>query len=220
MQSRDAARLVTRLADGLLPRRQSAVAHTWLGLSALALLLLVSGCSTGWWPPSMMRGPSEAEQLVARADALAGTGWEHAARALYERVVREYPSDPASAPALYSLGRLQADPTSGFQNYRAAHEAFSRLLTDFPKSRWGADARAWRATLSDLLAREEEATRLKVQLQWREDEATRLKRQLESREDEATRLTRQLQSSQEEAFGLKAQIRQLRRVDLGLEQRR
>jgi hypothetical protein len=186
----------------------------------LALLLLVSACSTGWWPLSMTGGPSEAEQLVARADALAGTGWEHAARALYERVVREYPSDPASAPALYNLGRLQADPTSGFQNYRAAHEAFSRLLTDFPKSRWGADARAWRATLSDLLAREEEATRLKGQLQWREEEATRLKRQLQSREDEATRLTRQLQSSQEEAVGLKAQIRQLRRVDLGLEQRR
>ena len=220
MQSRDAARLVTRLADGLLPRRQSAVAHTWLGLSALALLLLVSGCSTGWWPPSMMRGPSEVEQLVARADALAGTGWEHAARALYERVVREYPSDPASAPALYCLGRLQADPTSGFQNYRAAHVTFSRLLTDFPKSRWGAEARAWRATLSDLLAREEETIRLKVQLQWREDEATRLKRQLQSREEEAIRLARQLQSSEEEAFGLKAQIRQLRRVDLGLEQRR
>ena len=206
MQSRDAARLVTRLADdtpnGLLPRRQSAVTHTRLGLSALALLL-VSGCSTGWWPPSMMRGPSEAEQLVARADALAGTGWEHAARALYERVVREYPSDPASAPALYSLGRLQADPTSGFQNYRAAHEAFSRLLTDFPKSRWEADARAWRATLGDLLAREEEATRLKTQVQWREEEAARLKVQLRSREEEAS--------------GLKAQIQQLRRVDLDLE---
>ncbi len=223
MQSRYAARLVTRLSDdtpnGLRPRRQSAVARTRRGLSALALLLLASGCSTGWWPASM-RGPSEAERLVARADALAGTGWEHAARALYERVVREYPSDPATAPALYSLGRLQADPTSGFQNYRAAHEAFSRLLTDFPTSRWGADARAWRATLSDLLVREEEAARLKVQLQWREEEATRLKRQLQSREEEETQLKRQLQSSEEEAFGLKAQIRQLRRVDLGLERRR
>ena len=136
------------------------------------------------------------------------------------RLIQTSPSDAASAPALYSLGRLQADPTSGFQNYRAAHEAFSRLLTDFPKSRWGADARAWRATLSDLLAREEETIRLKGQLQWREEEATRLKRQLQSREEEAIRLARQLQSSEEEAFGLKAQIRQLRRVDLGLEQRR
>jgi outer membrane protein assembly factor BamD (BamD/ComL family) len=175
------------------------------GLSVLALLLLAAGCSAGW-VPSSVRGPSEAERLVTRADALAGTGWDHAARALYERVVREYPGDPASASALYSLGRLQADPDSGFRNYRAAHAAFSRLLTDFPKSRWEADARAWRATLSDLLAREEEATRLKGQLQWREEEARRLKVQLQSRE--------------EEAFGLRAQLQQLRRVDLELERRR
>ena len=93
------------------------------GLSALALLLLAAGCSTGWGPS--LPGPSEAERLVARANALAGTGWEHAARALYERVVREYPVDPAAASALYSLGRLQADPASGSRNYRSAHAAFS-----------------------------------------------------------------------------------------------
>lgn len=191
--------------DGCVPRRRQSAVSMRRGLSLLALLLLAGGCSTGWVPSSERR-PSEAERLVARADALAGTGWEHAARALYERVVREYPGDSASASALYSLGRLQADPTSGFRYYRAAHAAFSRLLTDFPKSRWEVDARAWRATLSDLLAREEEAARLKVQLRWREEEATRFKLQLQSRE--------------EEAIGLKAQLQQLRRVDLDLERRR
>lgn len=59
-------------------------------------------------------------------------------------------------------------------------------------SRWGADARAWRATLGDLLAREEEATHLRLQLQ----------------------------SHEEEALGLKAQLQQLRRVNLDLERRR
>jgi hypothetical protein len=186
-------------------RRQSAGGRKWRAFSGLALLLLAAGCSTGWMPSSV-RGLSEAERLVARADALAGTGWEHAARALYERVVREYPGEPAAASALYNLGRLQADPASGFRNYRAAHAAFSRLLTDFPKSRWEAEARAWRATLRDLLAREEEAARLRVLLQWREEEAGRLKVQLQSRE--------------EEAFGLRAQLQQLRRVDLELERRR
>jgi hypothetical protein len=153
-----------------------------------------------------LRGRSEAERLVARADVLAGTGGEHQARALYERVVREYPVDPTAASALYSLGRLQADTASGFPSYRAAHAAFSRRLTDFPKSRWEADARAWRATLGDLLAREEEATGLKVQLQWREEQTVHLKLQLQSRE--------------QEALGLKAQLQQLRRVDLDLERRR
>jgi hypothetical protein len=183
--------LVGDTQNRLLPPGQSAVGRMRRGLSALAVLPLASGCSTGWLPSSA-REPSEAEQLVARADTLAGTGWEHAARALYERVLREYPGDPASAPALYNLGRLQVDPTSGFRNYRAAHATFSRLLTDFPKSRWETDARAWRATISDLLAREEEATRIKSQLQLRE----------------------------EETAGLKAQIQQLRRVDPNLERRR
>ncbi len=211
--------LVGDTQNGLLPPGQSAVGRMRRGLSALAVLLLASGCSAGWLPSSA-REPSEAEQLVARADTLAGTGWEHAARALYERVLREYPGDPASAPALYKLGRLQVDPTSGFRNYRAAHATFSRLLTDFPKSRWEADARAWRATISDLLAREEEATRLKLQVQWREEEATRLKLQLRWREEEATRIKSQLQLREEETAGLKAQIQQLRRVDLNLERRR
>ena len=199
-------RLARRVRDGRVRRRREpAVGGLRRGFPALALLLLAAGCSTGW-VPSPVRRSSEAAQLVARADTLAETGWEHAARALYERVVREYPGDPAAAPALYSLGRLQADPTSGFRNYRAAHAAFSRLLTDFPKNRWEGEARAWRATLSDLLAREEEAARLRVLLQWREEEASRLKVQLQSRE--------------EEAFGLRAQLQQLRRVDLELERRR
>ena len=190
-----------------------------LGLPALAVLLLASGCNAGWLSSSG-REPSEAERLVARADTLAGTGWEHAARALYERVLREYPGDPAAAPALYNLGRLQVDPTSGFRNYRAAHATFSRLLTDFPKSRWEAEARAWRATISDLQAREEEAARLKLQVQWREEETTRLKQQLRWREEEATRIKSQLQFREEETSGLKTQIEQLRRVDLNLERRR
>ena len=189
------------------------------GLPALAVLLLASGCSAGW-PSSSGREPSEAERLIARADTLAGTGWDHSARALYERVVREYPGDPAAAPALYNLGRLQVDPTSGFRNYRVAHATFSRLLTDFPKSRWEGEARAWRATLSDLQIREEEATRLKLQVQSRDEEATRLKQQLRWREEEAARIKSQLQLREEETSGLKAQIQQLRRVDLNLERRR
>ena len=189
------------------------------GLPVLAVLLLASGCTAGWLSSSAS-APSEAEQLVARADTLAGTGWDHSARALYERVVREYPGDPAAAPALYNLGRIQVDPTSGFRNYRAAHATFSRLLTDFPNSRWEAEARAWRATLSDLQAREEEATRLKLQVQSREEETTRLKQQLRWREEEAARIKSQLQLREEEASGLKAQIQQLRRVDLNLERRR
>ena len=39
------------------------------------------------------------------------------------------------------LGRAGGSP---LRNYRAAHVAFSRLLTEHPQSRWESEARAWR----------------------------------------------------------------------------
>lgn len=132
------------------------------GLTAVPLLLLLaSACAT------MPRDPgasSPMARLVARADDLAAGGQASAAHALYERALREHPGDPAGAAALYGLGRLQTDPTSGLRNYRAAHATFSRLLSEYPESRREPEARVWRAVLGDLLAREDEAARLKVQI--------------------------------------------------------
>lgn len=143
------------------------------------LLILATGCSAAGISSSAARQTSEPERLVARADELAGTGHGRAARYLYQQVVREFPTDPAAAAALYGLGRVGTDPTSGLQNYRAAYAAFSRLLSEHPESRWATDARAWQATLADLLAREELADRLQVQVRWREEEAARLRLQLQ-----------------------------------------
>ena len=162
------------------------------------VLLAVSACSTTTpapWGSTELRDPGSARaavQLIAHADDLALRGQARDALAAYERVLREHPGDPAGASALYGLGRLQMAPADGLRNYRAAHRAFSRLLTDYPESRWEAEARAWRAVVSDLLAREEDAARLK-------EDAARIK---------------------EEAAQLKTQIERLRRTDLELERRR
>jgi len=159
---------------------------------SVLLLLFVSGCSAvGSFSPERS-APSEAGQLVTRADGVAKTGDVRAAQYLYQQVVREFPADPAAATALYRLGRLESDPTTGLRNYRAAYMAFAQLATEYPGSRWAFEARAWQAILSDLLARDDEAARMKQQLRW----------------------------SQEEAAGLRQQIQQLRSVDLSLERRR
>jgi tetratricopeptide (TPR) repeat protein len=129
------------------------------GLRALPLLLLLAACSTA---PASFRG---AGPLVAHADDLAEQGHVQEAYHAYERVVREYPTDPAAASALYGLGRLQAAPASPLRSYRAAHATFSRLLAEYPQSRWEREARAWRAVLADLLAREEESARLRAQIE-------------------------------------------------------
>jgi hypothetical protein len=161
------------------------------GILASALLLAF-GCSSAREPVSVQRTLSEAERLVARADALAGAGEGWAAQYLYQQVLREFPEDPAVPAALYGLGRLETDPARGFRNYRAAYWAFTRLVTEYPGSPWAAEARAWQAALGDLLAYEETAARIKLQLRWRE----------------------------EETAGLRLQIQQLKSVDMGLERRR
>lgn len=137
---------------------------------ALALVL-ASGCSSNsrpspWITDSHDRGASPAAaRLVAQANELVEQGQTKAALSAYEEVLREYPRDPAAASALYGLGRLQADPASRVRNYRAAHAAFSRLISDHPGSRWEPEARAWRGVLADLLAREDESARLKIQIE-------------------------------------------------------
>ena len=174
------------------------------------LLFACSACSTGrpWpWSGPEPRDPTDARvadrpavhpavrpavQLTTDADDLARRGQAQAALANYERVLREYPGDPAGAAALYGLGRLQTDPGSGLRNYRAALRTFSRLLADYPQSRWEPDARAWRTVIGELIAREEDAARSK-------DDAGRLR---------------------EETARLKTQIERLRRTDLDLERRR
>jgi outer membrane protein assembly factor BamD (BamD/ComL family) len=142
-------------------------ATRWLLVPAM---LLAAGCTTAppspWIADARETGASrDAARLVARADDLVERGQAQAAMPVYERVAREHAQDPAAAAALYGLGRLQADPASRLRNYRAAHAAFSRLIASHPGSRWEPEARAWRAVLADLIAREDEAARLKTQIE-------------------------------------------------------
>lgn len=120
-------------------------------------------------PPPALRGPisrlAEPVLLVNRADEFARDGMPLAARDLYDRVIRNYPEHPVRAGALYGLGQLQADPAGPLRDYRVAYVTFGRVLAEHPRSHWEGDARLWRGVLNELLARDDEAQRLRVQLQ-------------------------------------------------------
>lgn len=161
----------------------------------VVLLIATTGCSTaplGWWPLSRqseaerpvrpgwsLSRQSEAGRAVRRAEILVLNGDGATARDLYERVIRKHADDPASTEALYRLGVLQADPASGLRDYRAARATFTQLLTERPRSRWETEARAWQATLTDLLVREDEARRATLRLKGFEEESKRVKSNLE-----------------------------------------
>ena len=130
--------------------RPHAISRWWIASISLAPLLLVAAAACTTARPAPWGGGArhdagasrEALRLVTHADDLVERGQARAALAAYERLLREQPGDPAGASALYGLGRLQAGSSSALRNYRAAHRAFSRLLADFPDSRWQAEARA------------------------------------------------------------------------------
>ena len=154
--------------------------------------LLGSGCATSEWklpswswpgqtsasrPPSAAAGPpsppppvpsiraGDPVQLVTRANELARDGMPLSARDVYERVIRDYPGHPVRAGALFGMGQLQADPAGPLRDYRMAYLTFGRVFAEHPRSRWEAEARVWRGILNELLARDDEAHRLRAQLQ-------------------------------------------------------
>jgi hypothetical protein len=150
----------------------SAMPRALLGL----VLVLSAGCSTAgrpaWYPFTC---PAADERPAHPQDREAREGEANAVRGTPDRPGR--PIDPADA--LYRLGLLQADPTSGIRDYRAARATFTRLLSEYPRSRWEAEARAWQATLTDLLVREDEARRANQRLQRSDEDSKRAKTNLE-----------------------------------------
>jgi len=143
---------------------------------ALTLGVLCTGCGTVDWFREKREARSEAAQLVGRADELVREGQPSAARDLYARIVAEAPRDAVHARALHSLARLYVDPASGLRDYRAARQAFARLLTDYPHGEWESEARTWQVALTELEAREAEATRLKTEAMKLGADLQRLKR--------------------------------------------
>lgn len=144
-------------------------------LLVVGLLAACSACSTASRPAWMP---------LSQSSTGAGASPSGEARRVEAVPVRatgtpERDAQSERAEALYRLGLLQADPTSGLRDYRAARDTFTRLLSEYPRSRWDAEARAWQATLTDLLLREAEARRYSQRVQRLEEDSRRTKTNLE-----------------------------------------
>lgn len=168
-------------------------------LLALSVAVLSAGCATADWASAKRESQPAPASMLTRADDLLRQGQPVAARNLYAQIVAEPVRDTAHARALYHLARLYTDPSSGLRDYRAAHLAFERLLTEYPPGDWEQDARAWTAALCELSAREVELEARDGELGVREAEVARLKG---------------------EAARLGADLQRLKKIDLRLERRR
>lgn len=151
----------------------------------LGATFLLAACSSAPWRP--MTDWVQAWQLINRADELVQSGGHAGARALYEQVVQEYPASPRAPEALFKLARLEVTPESPVLNYRQAHDHFDRLLKEYPENPYAAEARAWRETLGQLLAREREATRIRQDMERLKRVEMRLEQEKRREAEEAGR---------------------------------
>jgi len=171
------------------------------GIVVLGLGALSAGCAASGWlssQPDTSR-PATPAPMVTHVDESLRQGPPLAARDFYTRIAAEPERDTAHALALYNLARLLTDPASGPRDYRGAQRAFERLLKEYPRGEWEADARAWNAVLADLAAREVELEARDGELVVREAEVARLK---------------------VEAARLGSDLQRLRKIDLNIERRR
>ena len=184
----------------------------------LGLALLLAACS-GAPPWRPVTDWVQVWRLVDRADGLARDGDHVGGRALYEQVIREYPTSPWTPQALYRLGRLEVTPDSPVRNYRQAYARFDRLVKEYPDSTYALEARAWRETLSQLLTREQEAARIRQDME-------RLKRVEIRLEQEALRVRqdmerlKKLEGDQErEAARVRSELERLKKSEADPERR-
>ena len=163
---------------------------------AMVLALFGSGCAS-----LPLCAIDHRESPAEHADGIAGGG-----QASTVSEISGPARDAARERADYQLALSQVNSPSGPQDYRVAQLAFERFLAEYPNSEWEQDARAWRAVLSELSARQADTARLR-------SETRRLKTDLQGREIEATRL-------KEETAKLKADLQRLKQIDLDFERKR
>jgi outer membrane protein assembly factor BamD (BamD/ComL family) len=120
--------------------------------------MALAGCAGTSW--SRLTSSFEANRLVREADALIEAGNPVAAVRILEDVVRRFPDSPVHDEALHDLARALVLGANGARDYRQAAQHLDRLLREHPKSRYAADARAWRAMLGVIVARGAELDRL------------------------------------------------------------
>ena len=136
----------------------------------LLVPLLAAGCGTS---PSWLSHPWRVEEAAPSRNE----SREPKPTTVTPSRGSELSGDPAEA--LYRLGVRQADPTSGIRDYRAARATFTELLIQYPHGLRDAEARAWQATLTDLLVREDDTRRALLRLQRSEEDNKRTRTNLE-----------------------------------------
>ena len=143
-------------------------------------------------------------------------------------VLNNYPRNLADQ-ALFQIGLLYAQPHNPNQDYEKSLGSFNKLLGEFPESRLGYQSQLWVRSIRDAIDKKQKIERLNSKnvslgkiIERQKIEMALLQKKIETREnaDLIMSLEKTVKDQEKEINQLLDQIEKLKRVDLGIEEKK
>lgn len=189
---------------------------------SLILLTVAMGCL--YSPGQKLRreelaGKTGAAAGLASADTAITQGDFPLALQKNEETLARYPGI-LEDQMLYQKGLIHAHPRNPEQNLLKAMDAFRELKEKFPAGRWGIEAEAWMITLENIQQKDQTLSALKQDLQKRKKTIAQLTTQTGGRQALIKQLNTQITQLENQVSDLESQIEKLKKVDLGIEEKK
>jgi len=131
--------------------------------------------------------------------------------------------------ALFQIGLLYAQPENPNQDYEKSLESFNKILNEFPESRLRNQSQMWILFIRDVIDKKQkieildnEIVSLKRTVAQQKTESALLQKKIETRKNAELieSLEKTVDEQKEEINQLLDQIEKLKRVDLGIEEKK
>ncbi len=110
-------------------------------------------------------------------DEQAAGGNYQAAIQGYQQIAEKYPA--AADRALYRIGYLHAHPKNPQRDYQKSLDAFTKLVSEYPRSEYRQPSESFIPVLSEVVNRDRRASGLRKQVDTLEKQIEHLEKQIE-----------------------------------------
>jgi hypothetical protein len=190
--------------------------------SGMILLAFTMGCASfSSQKPKRQdfQGTAAVAAELAGADTAIANGDFPLALQKNMDISAQYP-DVLADQILFQRGRIHSHPRNPEQNLPTAIEVFRELTEKYPTSRWGGEAEAWISTIEGIILKDQALIVLKKDLRKREKTIAQLTTQATGRQALIKQLNSQLLQLESQVSELEGQIEKLKKVDLGIEEKK
>ena len=182
----------------------------------LALLIIISGCSLfqeSNQRRDLRQALTQGHQLLAHAD------YEGSLNAFQNVIVIARDQPPADA-AIFYIGVVEAHPQNPRRDRRKALGSFTRVLSQYPESKFAEPAKAWIGVLNEIDATKQEIERTKLEAEKSKQEIEKSRLAAERSKQDAEKSRLELERSRQEFEKAKQLIEKSKQVDIQIKKKR